>query len=209
MPDTRTVESPVRRGAAVAFWARAALRLPLVVYVGFYVAHGIEIGRRSTHYPDGAFFVSLYYGAADVDNLVWLTLGCLATPLGGQPAGLATWLVGYLAVTTGYAYAGLLLWRGRPVPAGRRPRAVRVCLAVGAGWAVLSLLVIVPGALDAVRTGENAPLPDYTGRAFIHAYEWMLLPWAVVLAAVAVAVAVLFRRATRSTIRGGGRTVAP
>jgi hypothetical protein len=57
--------------------------------------------------------------------------------------------------------------------------------------------------IGALRTGENqVPLPRaqppifgerYSGERLVHIYEWMFAPWAVTLAAVVAAVALLLR----------------
>ncbi|HEX8630575.1 MAG TPA: hypothetical protein VF755_20640 [Catenuloplanes sp.] len=52
------------------------------------------------------------------------------------------------------------------------------------------------GAVDAVRTGENAPVHPYPGMALVHAYEWLLLPWALALPVLTAAVLVLLRTAS-------------
>jgi hypothetical protein len=109
--------------------------------------------------------------------------------------GMTIWLIGYLAGTAGYVVAGLLVWRGNPV-VRRGYRAGIVGLVLGSAFHLLTLIVVVPGAVDAVRTGENAPGDHYPGEEFIHTYEWMLLPWAVALTVVTTAILLLLR--TRS-----------
>jgi hypothetical protein len=69
-------------------------------------------------------------------------------------------------------------------------------LAVSAGYHLLTLILVVPGAVDAVRTGENAPGDHYPGEELIHAYEWILLPWALAVTAVTIAVLLLLRTAS-------------
>jgi len=194
---TGSRRAPVATGVAFALWVRAALRLPLLVFVLHYLAHGVEIAQRSTEFPDGAYLIWLGYVISELDNYVWVPLAGLVDDHMGW-AGMVTWLIGYGAVTVGYVVAGLLVWRGKPlVRLGYRTGTVRLVLATG--FHLLTLIVVAPGAVDAVRTGENSATDHYPGQAFIHAYEWMLLPWAIALTVVTVAVLLLLRTSSART----------
>jgi hypothetical protein len=67
---------------------------------------------------------------------------------------------------------------------------------------VLTLIVVGPGAVEAVRTGENAPVYPYTGHTLVHAYEWLLLPWTLALPAVTIAVVLLLRTSSARAYLG-------
>jgi hypothetical protein len=187
--------------AGWAFVARAALRLPLPIFVAFYVVNDIAFVpmRRSSEAPDGAQFIWLAYAGADLDNALLYPLALL---LGGAPHANVIWLVAYAAATVGYLMLGLACWR-RWAIVPRLRRAAVLLLGLDLSWRLLWLLLLLPGAIGALRTGENqVPLPrtqppvagdSYSGEQLVHIYEWMLVPWAVTLAAVVAAVALLLR----------------
>jgi hypothetical protein len=181
------------RLAAGGLWIRAALRVPVLVFVGFYVSHGIAM-QRSGDFPDGAFFMWLYYTVSEVENVLTVPLGWLTDAATGWP-GMTSWLVAYSAGTAGYLAAGGLVWRGRRLHVAAY-RTATSYLMLTTVVQILTLIIVVPGAVDAVRTGENAPVHPYTGMTVVHAYEWLLLPWSLALAAVSVATVALLR--TRS-----------
>jgi hypothetical protein len=190
---------PVVTAIALGLWARAALRLPLMIFLLYYLAHGVEIAQRSGEFPDGATLIWLLYALSEPDNYLWVPLATLVDGHLGA-GGMTTWLIGYLVMTVGYVVAGFLVWRGSPV-VRRGYRAGVVGLGLGAVFHLLTLIAVVPGALDAVRTGENAPGDHYPGEEFIHAYEWILLPWAIALTAVAVALPLLLRTSSGRHLR--------
>jgi hypothetical protein len=113
------------------------------------------------------------------------------------------WVVGYSLVTVVHVGLGWPLLRRWPL-ARRMYRTVVVVVAVQSVVAVLALLVVAPYAFEAVRTGENAPIVPYVGENLVHAYEWLLLPWAVALTiSSVVALVLLRRRATRRYVGDG------
>lgn len=187
--------------AGWAFVARAVLRLPLPIFAAFYLVNDIEFVplRRSSDAPDGAQFIWLAYAGADLDNVVLYPLALL---LGGARHANVIWLVAYAAVTAGYLMVGLAFWR-RWAIGPRLRRAAVLLLGLDLSWRLLWLLLLLPGAISALRAGENqVPLPrteppifgeDYSGEHLVHIYEWMLVPWAVTLAAVVTAIALLLR----------------
>jgi hypothetical protein len=163
------------------------------VFVGFYVCQGIVIGHRSGDFPDGAFYAWFYYTVSEADNYLTVPAGWLVDAVMGWPS-MTSWLLAYWAGTAGYVVVGIRLWRGRRFrPAGYR--AILGYLMLSIGLHLLTLIIVVPGAVDAVRTGENAPVYPYPGATMIHAYEWLLLPWSLCLPAITVAVAALLRAA--------------
>lgn len=183
--------SPAVRTAAVGLWIRATLRLPLVVFASFYLSRGIAIAERSTDFPDGAFFTWLYYVSSEADNVVSLPVAWLVSA--GTGSGWAVpWLVAYSTVTVGYLIGGLLVWRGSR-SARRLHRVGLGYLVISVGVHALTLIAVVPGAVDAVRTGENAPIHPYPGVALVHAYEWLLLPWALALPVLTVVIIAALR----------------
>jgi hypothetical protein len=210
-PPVETGPHPARPGrghrplavtaAGWAFVARAVLRLPLPIFAAFYILNDIEFVplRRSSDAPDGAQFIWLAYAGADLDNAVLYPLALL---LGGARHANVIWLVAYAAATAGYLTVGLAFWRRRAI--GPRLRRVAVLLlGLDLSWRLLWLLLLLPGAIGALHSGENqVPLPRaqppifgerYSGEHLVHFYEWMFVPWAVTLAAVVVAVALLLR----------------
>jgi hypothetical protein len=192
---------PEVTAAGWAFVARAVLRLPLPIFAAFYLVNDITFVpmRRSSDAPDGAQFIWLAYAGADLDNAVLYPLALL---LGGARHASVIWLVAYAAATAGYLMLGLACWR-RWAIGPRLRRAAVLLLGLDLIWRLLWLLLLLPGAIGALRTGENqVPLPrarapifgeSYSGEHLVHIYEWMLVPWAVTLTAVVVAVALLLR----------------
>lgn len=181
------------RLAAIGLWVRAALRLPVLFFVWFYVSRGIDMGR-SPDFPDGASFVWFFYTMSEADNFLMVPVGLLVDAGIGWTR-MESWLVGYSVVTVCYVIVGLLVLRGSRF-VRRVYRAGLVYMVLSFCVHVLTLIVVVPGAVDAVRTGENAPVYPYTGATLVHAYEWLLLPWALALPAVTVAVVLLLRTST-------------
>jgi hypothetical protein len=179
------------RLAAVGLWVRAALRLPVLLFVGFYVFQGIEIDQRSRDFPDGAFDVWKYYAVSEADNFLLVPVGGLADAAIGWTS-MASWLVAYTALTVGYLLVGLRVWHSRRFSRGGY-RATIGYLVFSFCVHLLTLAIVVPGAVHAVRTGENAPVHPYTGMSMVHAYEWLLLPWSLALAAITGAVVALLR----------------
>jgi hypothetical protein len=210
-PAAETGPRPARLGggrrplevtaAGWALVARAVLRLPLPIFAAFYVVNDIGFVplRRSSDAPDGAQFIWLAYAGADLDNAALYPLALL---LGGARHATVIWLVAYTAATAGYLMLGLACWR-RWAIGPRLRRAAVLLLGVDLSWRLLWLLLLLPDAIGALRTGENQiPLPrtqppifgdSYSGEHLVHIYEWMLVPWAVTLAAVVAAVALLLR----------------
>ncbi len=192
---------PAVTAAGWAFVARAVLRLPLPIFAAFYLVNDFEFVplRRGSDAPDGAQFIWLAYAGADLDNAV---LYPLASLLGGAGHATVIWLVAYAAATAGYLMLGLALWRRWPI-GPRLRRAAVLLLALDLSWRLLWLLLLLPSAIDALDTGENqVPLPrtqpptageSYSGEHLVHFYEWLFVPWAVALAAVVAAVALLLR----------------
>jgi hypothetical protein len=199
LDDGRSADGGIRprttpftlRLAAVGLWLRAALRLPVLGFVGFYVVHGIVIGHRSSDFPDGAFFVLLYYTIPEADNYLTVPAGWLADAAIGWTS-MTSWLAAYSAATAAYLVAGFLVWRSRRFRRGGY-RATIGYLVLSICLHFLTLIIVVPGALDAVRTGENAPVYPYSGVSLVHAYEWLLLPWSLALPAITIAVVALLR----------------
>lgn len=180
--------------ASAGLWLRAALRLVVLVLAGFYLSRDIAVGDRSVDFPDGAFFVWFYYLLSEVDNLLGVPAGWLGAALTGS-AWTSAWLAVYCAMTVCYVGWGALVWRGGTLY--RRTYRVSVAyLALSVCTHVLALIAVAPGAADAVRTGENAPISPYPGMALVQTYERLLLPWALALPALTVAVLVLLRTAT-------------
>jgi hypothetical protein len=187
--------------AGWALVARAVLRLPLPILAACYLVNDIEFSplRRSSDAPDGARFIWLAYAGADPDNAVLYPLALL---LGGARHAVAIWLVAYVAATAGYLMLGLAFWRRRPIGLRLR-RAAVLLLGLDLSWRLLWLFLTLPGAIGALRTGENqVPLPrrqppvfgeSYSGEHLVHLYEWTFVPWAVTLAALVAAVALLLR----------------
>ena len=108
----------------------------------------------------------------------------------------------YAVATAGYLMAGLAFWRGWAI-GPRLRRAAVLLLGLDLSCRLVWLLLHLPGAIGALRTGENqVPLPraqpptsgeSYSGEHLVHVYEWMFVPWAVTLAAVVAAIALLLR----------------
>ena len=136
---------------------------------------------------------------ADLDNAVLYPPALL---LGGAGQADVIWLLAYTAATAGYLTAGLAFWRRRAI-GPRLRRAAVLLLGLDLSWRLLWLLLLLPGTVGALRAGENqASLPrsrppilgdSYSGEHLVHVYEWMFVPWAVTLAAVVTAVALLLR----------------
>jgi hypothetical protein len=167
------------------------LRLPVLVFVGFYVFHGIVIGHRSSDFPDGAFYAWLYYTIPEADNYLTVPAGWLTDAAIGWTS-MTSWLVAYSAGTVAYLAVGCRVWRSRRFHRGGY-RAIIGYLVLSVCVHLLALIVVVPGAVDAVQTGENAPVYPYPGVTMVHAYEWLLLPWSLALPAITIAVVALLR----------------
>jgi hypothetical protein len=200
------VDRPPRELAEAGGWilARAALRLPVLGFSLFYLVQGLPTRGRWSHFPDGASFLWLCFAMVEPDSLALRILGFFAGFFSGEWwLESVVWVVGYSLVTVAHVGLGWLLMRRRPL-VRRMYRTVVVVLAVQLVVAVLALLVVAPYAFEAVRTGENAPVVPYVGESLVHAYEWLLLPWAVALTTTSVVALVLLRRpATRRYVSDG------
>ncbi len=181
-------------GAARALWLRAALRLPLLALVVFYLAHGVDPGRRSPRFPDGAGFVWALYNVPEIDAVGWVVGGILLqlARIEVPEVAWSVWPAGYAALTAAYAVLGLLVWRRDP-RIRRYHRGVVRFLTVEAVWRVLSLFVVVPGAVWVLDAGANAGRDDWLGEDLVALYELFLLPWALTLTGVTIAVVVRLR----------------
>jgi hypothetical protein len=211
--------APVDRGcrpttvaaAAKALWLRAALRLPLFAFAVFYLAHGVELGQRSPRFPDGAAFMWLLYHLPEIDTVAWMAGGYLMELFRADysgPAWMVVWLIAYAALSAGYAVVGLLVWRGSRL-LRRHYQGCVAYLMLEAGLRVVSLVVVVPGALSALGSGENAGRDDYFGKPVVHLYEGFLLPWVLTLSVATVAVVVLLRTdSARHYLRNGADPAA-
>ena len=115
---------------------------------------------------------------------------------------MTSWLVAYSAGTVAYLGVGFLVWRGRRFRRGSY-RVIVGYLVLSVCIHLLALIVIVPGAVDAVQTGENAPVYPYPGVTMVHAYEWLLLPWSLALPAITIAVVALLRTSSARAHIGG------
>ncbi len=198
------VDRPPRELAEAGGWilARAALRLPVLGFSLFYLVQGLPTSGRWNHFPDGAFFLWLYFTIVEPDSLALRISGLF---FGDWWLKSVVWVVGYSLITVAHVGLGWLLMRRRPL-ARRMYRTVVVVVAVQSVVAVLALLVVAPYAFEAVRTGENAPVVPYVGESLVHAYEWLLLPWALAQTTASVVALVLLRRPTTRRYVSDGNT---
>jgi hypothetical protein len=197
------VDRPPPELARAGGWllVRAALRLPVLGFSLFYLAQGLPTSGRWSHFPDGASFLWLCFAIMEPDSLALRVAGLFA---GDHWLASVLWAVGYSLVTVAHVGLGWLLTRRRPLVRCTYRRVVLV-VAVQTVVAVLGLLIVVPSAADAVRTGENTGVVAYIGVDLVHAYEWLLLPWALMLSAtLVVSLVLLLRPAIRRNVGGGG-----
>jgi hypothetical protein len=174
---------------AVALWARAALRLPVVAFAWYYLSHGVAMEGRSTRFPDGTSDLWLLYSALEGDGLLWQTLPVRFAWSGAMTA----WVVGYPALTVLYATLGLLVLRGTR----GANRAATMLMWLGLGAYGLGLVLVGFFATHGgLPSGANAGVYPYFGQHLVEAYWWLLLPSAVALLAVTVASLVLGRSAS-------------
>ena len=177
------------RAAAVSLWVRAALRLPVLFFAGYFLSRGIRMDQRSAEFPDGSSMLWWLYSVPEADSAAWQLVG-LPIRDATRWGAMTVWVFGYPAVTALYVVLGALLWWGnRPLAY----RTVKVLMWLGVCVHGLTLPIVGMGAVWAVNSGANAPTYTYLGQRLVESYGWLLLPWAVAVLAATVAVLVFLR----------------